>query len=262
AAHTQSAFAIGDEKTEVCSRIQQPVYVVLSNTAEVDAAIQSALEKYWTLSEYVFISKEEYKEVKATKDVLYMMIVQNEGVDGSTFTYENVLQTFYLVRNGTYRINVSGVPVRTDATNESIEIANAIRILQDKIAFRIAKEQQQVEYAAYNEAANARVSIVKAKTLYITTDDLDKTLAGLTDIQAVYSGEVVLVSKSELDHIIEKNNPNTAYVVIENYKSGINYINSKKVIDAESGMVLYINEGKSIKPAAFSKNDFIALQNN
>lgn len=262
AAHTHTAFAISDEKTEVSDRIKLPVYVVLTKTAETDAAIQSTFEKHWTLSELVFISKEEYKELKASDSNLFIMFVQNESVDGSTYTFENVLQSFYLVRNGSYRINVTGVPVQASALADNMELANAVRILQDKLSFRIAKEQQQLEYAGYNDAANARVSIVKAKTLYIATDDLDKSLAGLDDIKAIYSGEVLLVSKNEMSTIIENSTPNAACVIIENFKSGMNYINSKQVIDAETGMVLYIDEGKSLKPVAFSKNDFSELQNN
>lgn len=262
AAHTQTTFAISDEKTEVSDRIKLPVYVVLTNDAEADAAIQSNFEKHWILSELIFISKDEYKDLKASSNNLFIMLAQDESVDGSTYTFENVLQAYYLVRNGSYRINVTGVPVQANALADNLELTNAVRVLQDKISFRIAKEQQQVEYAGYNEAANARISIVKVKTLYIATEDLEKSMASVDAIKAVYSGEVLLVSKNEINAIIEKNTPDAAYVIIENFKSGMNYINSKQVIDAETGMVLYIDEGKSLKPASFSKSDFNALQNN
>ncbi|HET8962367.1 MAG TPA: hypothetical protein VFM99_00600 [Chitinophagales bacterium] len=255
--HTIQA-AITSDKHELSDRIDSTVYVILNNNEKINEAIQKSFEKNWTLSEIKFISKAEYQEIKSTKDNLYIMLSHNEGIDGNTFVYENTMQVFYLVRSGAYRVNITGVPVAETIVDGNID--NAVHLLQDKISFQIAKEQEKMEYEQYSDAANSRINIVKSKALYISSDDLDKNITGLDAIKELYSGEVFIVSLEQMQTIVSQKSDNVAYVVVENFKSGLNYQNSKQVIDASTGMVLYFDESKGMKATGFSKSDFNALQ--
>lgn len=257
ALNTHTLVAGNTDNNEVSSRISKTVYVVLNNDASMQEAIKNSFEQNWTLSEIEFLSISEYKEFKSANDNLYIMLTNNEGVDGNNFVYENTMQVFYLVRSGAYRVNITGVPLNMQ---DASGLSNGVRMLQDKLSFQIAKEQQEMEYADYNAVANSRISIIKTKSLYIASEDLDKVLADLKAIEELYSGEVFIVSHQQLDAIIAQKSDAVAYVAVANFKSGMTYLNSKQVIDAESGMVLYTDESKGMKASGFSKDDFIAIQ--
>lgn len=243
---------------DLSARINKTLYVVLNNDAEVNAILEKCFVENWTLSELAFITKEEYREIKAASDNLFIMLSHNEGVDGNTFIYENTMQVFYLVRSGTYRVNITGVPVGEMTQEAALE--NAVRLLQDKLKFQLAKEQEDVEFDQYADAANSRTDIIRTKALYIASEDLENNISGIDVIKELYSGEVFIVSASQLQEIIEQKPGNVAYVAVENFKSGLSYVNSKQVIDAADGTVLYFDESKGMKAGGFSKSDFSALQ--
>ncbi|MBK7110343.1 MAG: hypothetical protein IPH61_14785 [Bacteroidetes bacterium] len=255
--HTLQAASTSD-KHELSDRIDSTVYVILNNDEKTNDVIQKSFEQNWTLSAIKCISKEEYQEIKTSHDNLFIMLSHNEGIDGNAFVYENTIQVFYLVRSGAYRVNITGVPVAETSVEGNMD--NAVHLLQDKISFQLAKEQEEMDFASYSDAANSRVNIVRTKALYISSDDLDKNIAGLDAIKELYSGEVFIVSPEQMQTIVFQKSDNVAYVIVENFKSGLNYQNSKQVIDAANGMVLYFDESKGMKETGFSKSDFNALQ--
>ncbi|MBC8046818.1 MAG: hypothetical protein H7Y00_08485 [Fimbriimonadaceae bacterium] len=255
-----STTAVLSDNATLSERIQNPVFIVLTeNNDAFNNAVKIAVENNWSISNYAFISHEEYKEVKRTSENLFIMLIENESVDGSSYTYPYVLESFYITR-GSYRYNVSGAPL-LNVSNESMhaEVFNGIRLLQDKLSFKIASETKETEFVSFNDAVRSRTSIVKMKKLYISEEDLDKNILTIDAIKNIYNGEVIIVSNEELAEIVQSNT-DVLYVTVNNFKNGLGYTNFKQVIDAGTGSVMYNNEIKSVKPLAFNKSDFESLK--
>ncbi len=255
-----ASATIKADNTTLTERLRNPVYVVLSDdNTEFNTAVKSAVENFWTVSDYAFVSREEYKALKKSDVYIFLMLLDDESIDGSSNAYEHVLQLFYMVHSGSYRNNITGAPVANlTKENAALEITNAVRLVQDKLSFKIAGEASTSEYANFEDAVKSRTGIVKTKKLYIAQEDLDKDLANLEDIKNVYSGEVIIVSKAELAKMVNEKN-DILYVSVGSYKNGMGYMNLKQVLNADSGTVLYNNETKSVKPVAFNKSDFEKL---
>lgn len=247
------------DNATINERLKQPVKVVLSDGDEpLNAAIKSAIENNWTISDYAFITHEQFKEDKKVSDNIYLMLLENESIDGSSNPYDHVLQAFYMVRSGSFRNNITGVPL-SSVTSEGIQkiISNAVLLLQDKLSFEMAKEINK-EYTNFDEQVKSKTGIVKTKKLYVIQQDLDQSMASLDQIKEVYSGEVFIVSEQELQKIIQSKT-DAAYITVDNVKSGMNYFSYKNIIDASNGKVLYTNESKGKNETAFGKADFEKL---
>lgn len=248
--------AVRADNTSIADRLQKPVYVVMDPDHKTyNDEIKSALDDSWTASGYAFITLDDFRKLMYTEENLFMVMTKNESVDGSSTPYPYSIQLFYLIRNGSYRINVTAVPLADPDGTGASDILTAVRILQDKLNFKLEKESEGDKNADFADAVEARTGIIKTKKLYIAQDDLDKDLATVDDIKKIYTGDVFVVSREALNKLIENKEPDAVYVLIENFKSGLTFNNSKQVVDAGTGQVLYARNTVSAKAQGFDKND-------
>jgi hypothetical protein len=245
----------------ITERLSKPLYVVLSNeNVAINQEIRNAMDQHWVISDIEYISEDEYEPLSWTEDNCFLIYQKNQSVDGDgNMVRSEVIRMVAFTKKGKMVQNVAGTPVlNTDRIHED-DLANSVRILQDKVRFELYKEEGETAFESYAEMVEESTGIVKLKKLYISAQDLEVGM-DYASIRTLYDGDVRIVDRSYIDMLIEQKASDAVYVLIDYIQtSGISYISTKTILDAESGAVLYKNATTSISPKGFGKRDFKKL---
>lgn len=252
----QSAFAM-DAALTISSMMDKPVQVVLSaDDANYNSYIQYAMQNYWQVNSFTCISEDQFEQEKVNSDQLFLVHSFNQTADESGTVYNEVLKLVCFKKDGKLVSIVAGAPVLTEAQSSDAGLINAVRLVHDKLQFALFKEQRDLKFAAYDMGVDSRTHIVRTKTLYIAREDLDASLTA-ESIRSVYAGDVVIIGRDSLNAIIDSKSGNALYAVVYNQAtSSISYINTKNIVDASSGQLLYSDESTTMKPEGFTPRDF------
>ena len=258
-----SLFAfIAKAETSLQERLQLPLYVILSDSDnEINKQLQSVMDGYWDLNDVEYISEADYEELSWTAQNCFMVYQKNQSVeDDGTTVYSEVLRIVAFTKKGKLVENIAGSPILgSDGINRSTSLVNAVKLLQDKVQFVLYKEQGDSEYASYSQKINSESSIVKLKKLYISAQDLEEGL-DYASIRDLYKGEVKIVDKSYIDKLVEQGSEDAVYVIVNKRQtSGFTYVNTKLIVDASTGALVYKDETTSTSPKGFGKKDFKKL---
>ncbi|MBC8172350.1 MAG: hypothetical protein H7X71_00470 [Chitinophagales bacterium] len=241
----------------VNERLENPIMVVFdANDAEYNQYVKYAVENYWTLNSYIFMPASQFENAKMNSDNVFLMKAENQSAkDEGTTVYEDVMQLVYFIKKGKLVTQVAGTPIVKDDMDSKNTVINGVRVLQDKLQFIVYKEEKEASENTYAKNVESRSDIVKLKKLYIAAEDLDETLS-LNDIVSMYEGEIFLVSRDELNKLIDSKSPDILFAVVFNRKtSNVSYVNTKQIVSANSGEVIYKDETTSVKPQGFTKRD-------
>ncbi|MBC8048275.1 MAG: hypothetical protein H7Y00_15855 [Fimbriimonadaceae bacterium] len=247
--------------TSLQERLQSPVYIVMETNDEVyNESVTQAVENYWEASAYTFITKKEYETAKGKSQNIFLIKNENQAAeDEGTMIYEDVMKLVYFVKKGRLVYTVAGTPILDENNEMSTSVINAVRVLQDKLHFMMFKEEKNTAFASYDKEVKSKTSILKVKTLYIVKEDIDAT-ATLEEIAALYDGDLKIVTKEELQNIVNSKTDDALYIAINNRKtSNVSYVNTKQVFMASTGELIYNEETTSIKPQGLTKKDMKEL---
>lgn len=239
---------------------ENPIHVILYNDDPAyNSGIQQAINKYWSLNNYQFVTEEEFNNLKKENANLFLIKNESQSVEEGTLVYDEVIRIVQFSKGGKMITQVAGTPViKKDEDDSSISYVNAVLGLQDKVQFEISKSENNSTFNSYSDKVKNRTNIVKLKTLYIADEDIKDGLT-VEMVNELYSGELVVLSRSELADLINSQS-NIVYAVVNNKPtSGFTYVNTKQIIDASNGQVLFKNESTTIKPEGFSKKDWKKL---
>ncbi len=266
--HTTLLFAfslfavIAKANTSLQERLQLPLYVILSDSDnEINKQLRTVVDGYWDLNDVEYISEADNEELSWTAANCFLVYQKNQSVeDNGTTVFSEVLRIVAFTKNGKLVENIAGSPIlSSDGINRATNLVNAVKLLQVKLQFALYKEQGDSEFASYSQKIDAESSIVKLKKLYISSQDLDEGL-DYASIRELYKGEVKIVDKSYIDKLVEEGSGDAVYVIVNKRQtSGFTYVNTKMIVDAASGALVYRDETTSTSPKGFSKKDFKKL---
>jgi hypothetical protein len=250
----------GKNDKAISERLEKPLIVVLDASDEnYNAHVKYAVENYWSANEYTFLSASQFEEYKSFSDNIFLIKNEKQAAeDVSTTVYDNVMKLVYFKKEGKLVANLAGTPLIQESTQDvKATVINAVRVLQDKLQFVLfSEEKKNAEFAKnYEKKVESRSTIVEVKKLYIAKEDIDASITEV-EIKALYDGEVYIVTREELEKMIDSKAEDVLYAVVFNKKtSNVTYVNSKHVVSASTGEVVYTDESMSMNPKGFTKKD-------
>ena len=182
-------------------------YVVLESNplSDYNLEIQDAVKKLWHITEYEFLKMEDFAEKSKDKNAsfLYLAGVSFEK-DRSNTRYQ-----FLCLSLGGDRVSiddlkdVANIPMAyygVDGDHYAYKIGIMVRFLQYHVRL-ITENIKIVDNNVYNYY-NENMSDVKGKTLYLVEEELEREVASLAKIRAIYPGEVKLVDRETIKELI------------------------------------------------------------
>lgn len=255
-----SFAAIGKFDKAISERLEKPLIVVLDAAdTNYNAYVKYAVENYWSANDYIFLNASQFDEYIKTSDNIFLIKNEKQSAeDVGTTVYDNIMKLVYFKKDGKLVTSLAGAPlIHEDVTDVKTTVINAVRLLQDKLQFALFEEEKEnAEFAkSYNKTISKRSTIVQVKKLYIAKEDIDESLTE-NEIKSLYDGDIFIVTREELDRLIDSKADEILYAVVFNKKtSEITYVNSKHVVSASTGEVLYADETTSMQPKGFTKKD-------
>jgi len=242
-------------------------YVVLESNplSDFNLEIQDAVKKLWHITEYEFLKMEDFAEKSKDKNAsfLYLAGVSFEK-DRSNTRYQ-----FLCLSLGGDRVSiddlkdVSNIPMAyygVDGDHYAYKIGIMVRFLQYHVRL-ITENIKIVDNNVYNYY-NENMSDVKGKTLYLVEEELEREVASLAKIRAIYPGEVKLVDRETIKELIMAEDENA--VVLHKVGPEGKKMNArvyKILIGAADAKFYYFDYHKANakKPDAFLASDFKKL---
>ncbi|HAE14214.1 MAG TPA: hypothetical protein DCG24_08265 [Bacteroidetes bacterium] len=242
-------------------RLEKPLYVVLSNdNVTINQELREAFDNNWVLNEVNYITEDEYEPLSWTEENCFLIYQKNQQIDGEGNTvFSEVIRIVAFTKKGKLVENIAGTPVFNSIEPHEADLVSSLRILQDKVRFELYREQGETEFSSYSEKIQQSSGIVQLKKLYISAQDLEQGM-DYASISDIYEGEVRIVDRSYIEQLIEQKASDAVYVLIDHMQtSGISYLSTKTIMDAETGTVLYKDSDTALSPRGFGKRDFKKL---
>ena len=246
------------ENKPIREKLGNGLYVVLDEEygEAYNTSIRDALAKHWNRCEVTYIEFSEVEELKKDINNLFLLQVEDEGIDGSTHDYRDLIVLSYFARSGRTRVNITGSPIKIKPSSKTAEsLDHAIQVLSDRIGYEMAKQDDIVD--DYEEYLYDRREMLEDKTIYITYGDLD---IELSDVAKFYDGKVDKVKKSDIEALIASGDTKAAIAVVNSYKISSSWVITKDIIDVASGEFLYSRTTTSAsEDGGFGKKEFKEL---
>jgi hypothetical protein len=182
-------------------------YVVLETNAisDYNIEIQDAVNKFWDITEFEFLKMEDFSEKSKDKNAsfLYLAGVSFEK-DRSNARYQ-----FICLSLGGDRVSiddlkdVANIPMSyyaVDGDHYAYKLGIMIRFLQYHV--RLISENHKIVSQNVYKYYNENTADVKGKTLYLVEEELASGVNSLSEIKAVYPGEVKLVDREAIKELI------------------------------------------------------------
>ena len=247
----------------LAERLEQPLVVVLADEWDhpINKEITHAISNYWNLNEVHYITESDYQEIPLSDNSCFLIYQKHQSVeDEGTTVYSEVIRVVGFSASGKRVRNFAGAPLLwEEGEDHQLAMVIAVRMLQDKLQFALFSEHGEAGFAYQTERIQQKNAVVKLKKLYIAAQDLEDEL-DFASIRALYDGEVKIVDRSYIDKLISEAPEDALYVVVNNRQtSGFTYVNTKMVIDAVDGALVYKDENMNFEPKGFDKRDFKKL---
>lgn len=182
-------------------------YVVLEANplSDYNMEIRDAVNKYWNITDYEFLSFEEFEEKSRDPDAsfLYQAAVSFEK-DRTRARY-----TFLCLSMGGDVISLddlkdlANIPLSyygLDADHYAYKLGVMVRFLQDHIRL-ITKHPEFVTQNVYRHY-NENMADVRGKTLYLVKDEVESSIASEVMIRQIYPYHVRLVDREKIKELI------------------------------------------------------------
>ncbi len=242
-------------------------YVILESNplSDYNLEIQDAVKKFWKITEYEFLSFDEFgdKSVDKNASFLYVAAVNFEK-DKSHTRYRFLC----LSLGGDYTSiddmkDMTNLPLSyygVDQDHFSYKLGTIIRFMQDHIRL-ITRQPDLVSQNVYKHY-NENMADIKGKTLYFVEDELARNVSSEAKIRALYPNQVKIVSREEIKELIMAGDENAVFlhkVGPEGKKMSARVY--KILIGAADGKFYYFDYHtvNAKKPDAFLASDFKKL---
>jgi len=183
-------------------------YVVLDDNpiSDYNMKIEEVMKKYWKLTEFQFITQEEFNRLRLDKKNSFLIL--------STVTFhKDKLQANYdffsLLMGGPYSV-IKAMPIiaqvplgYTEAPQESkaYKLGAMLKFLQAHV--ELVKQKPEILKDNVFKYYNNNQKSIKDKTLYLIKEEMPPNLNSKTEIAACYPYKIKFVSRDELEEAID-----------------------------------------------------------
>jgi hypothetical protein len=186
--------------------------VVLENDAFsfFNPEIKAAVEKYWTVTPYKFITTTEFNEVWNNPEYSFLVLtVSNFSNDksGSAYDYLNLLLGAK-VMNLDQLAEFCTVPLFTEGNDDedyTYKIELIVRFIQQHAQTLVESPTNQT--LKYLKFYNKNIPEIKYKTILIKKEDIDPEINSEAKIKAYYVYDFKIVDEDEIIKAVEEKTP-------------------------------------------------------
>ncbi len=229
---------------------------------EYNSIIRDIMAKEWTITEYDFISSDEFEEKR--KDPQYSFIYMAQV----TFEKDETDATYrflHLSLGGDYfRMNempdIVAVPLAyfsVEEDNYAYKLAVLVRFMQNHA--KLIREKPEIVSVNVFKHYNDNIRDIRGKTLYILENELSKEVNSAARIKKVYPYPFRIATKEEIEQAIDERNPDVVFL----HKVGpegtkVNARCYKVIIGADDANFYYFDYHKisDKNPDGFLESDF------
>ncbi len=192
-------------------------YVVLDANpmSEYNFEITDAVEKYWTLTEYEFIDRNDFEEnvTDETKSFLYMAIVNFEK-DKSQTMYNFLCLSI----GGDYPTmgemkDIVNIPISfygVAEENFAYKLGTLVNFMQNHVKL-ICEDPELVSQNVFKHY-NDNMADIQNKTLYLVKDELERSARTEAAIKQVYPYDIKFVTREEIKDAIMNKEENVVFL--------------------------------------------------
>ncbi|MCB0753725.1 MAG: hypothetical protein KDC52_19790 [Ignavibacteriae bacterium] len=220
-------------------------YFIQSENTELNSAIESILEKYWTINNFQMVTESQVPSEPNEKSFYLGFFTYNfsreAGRTGALDMDYSVTQLI-LFKALSESKKDKRKPIETLATVElneitPVDILQSIQILQSQIKFvKKLDTKKRLDFKELlSEICEQRKIKIKDKTLYLNEYQLSPRLGSKEDVEKVYSLPFEIKSKEEIEEAILNQEPNIVYAKFVRLRT----LHFLVIIDAENSDILY-----------------------
>ncbi len=241
--------------------------VVLPNNPllEYNYVIKTVMEQEWEITDYDFISFEEFEDKRFDPKYSFLYMTQvNFDNDKTDANYRFI----HLSLGGDYfRMNqmpdIASVPVayyNVEEENYGYKLGILVRFIQKHA--KLIKEHPEIVSVNVFKHYNDNIEDIKSKTLYLLENELSKDINSAARIKKIYPYKFRIVTKEDIEQAIKDRDENIVFL----HKVGpegtkVNARCYKIIIGAGDANFYYFNYHKvnSKQPDGFLEDDLKKL---
>lgn len=182
-------------------------YVVLDANpmSEYNFEMKDAIKKYWNLTEYEFIDRNDFEENASdeTKSFLYMAVVNFEK-DKSQTRYNFLCLSI----GGDYPTmgemkDIVNIPVSfygVEEENYAYKLGTLVNFMQNHVKL-ITEDPEMVSQNVFKHY-NDNMADIQSKTLYLVKEEMERSAQTEASVKAVYPYDFKFVSREDIKEAI------------------------------------------------------------
>jgi len=224
--------------------------------------IKDALEKYWNITPFDFITNDEFKEKMSDSTYSFLLLTQSHYEKDK----KNIHYNFLNLLLGAKHTSLSELPeiaslplsyFEGDEENYGFKLGVIVRFFQNR-AMEL-KEKGSISSMKYLTYYNDFASQIKTKKLLIYEGNLQPKLRSLKAIKEYYKYDIEIVSADALSEIVSLGEDNIYFLHFvgpeETQRSGRCF---KVILGLTDANIVYFNKHNisEKRPAGFLPSDF------
>ena len=198
--------------------LNSKLYVVLESNpiAEYNFKIQEAVKKAWNITEYEFISLDQFEEMYNDPDKSFLMMTQVVFQNDKTKVRYNFLSIF-IGKEGLDGFedlpDIAAIPLAYTEVDEEFwvyKMESLVRFMQTHI--RNMKDNPGMIKKNIFQYYNENTKDIKQKTLYLVKDEVAPNIGTEAKIKKIYPYKVKFVTREEIEEVITNRDENVVYL--------------------------------------------------
>ena len=198
--------------------LNSKLYVVLEANpiAEYNFKIQDAVKKAWTLTDYEFISLDQFKQMYNDPNKSFLMMTQVIFHKDRTKVRYNFLHIF-IGKKGLDGFedlpDIAAVPLSYTEVDEEYwvyKIESLVRFLQTHV--QNMKNNPDMIKKNVLQYYNENTKDIKQKTLFLVKDEVAPNISTISKIKKIYPYKVKFVTPQEIEEAIADRDENVVYL--------------------------------------------------
>jgi hypothetical protein len=217
------------------------LYVVLPGGEEIDSALKTSVEKFWTFNKYEFVDMDKYNELKKSPANFFLTLIKLARTKNY---YEQDYMYLFLMKG-----SKNGKPQYNDPLAD-LQLTGSEDISSGEYVIPTTQMPVLIKYIQWyaNLVTSGKISSsgdlkrmvnesspkIKSKPLYVLDSDLNKKIKSEADIKKEYPGQVHVVTEGELEEIIAADSDVHLFFCVKSDSKAWDY-----VYNVKTGQLLY-----------------------
>ncbi|NOQ28415.1 MAG: hypothetical protein GQ564_23880 [Bacteroidales bacterium] len=198
--------------------LNSKLYVVLEYNpiAEYNFKIQEAVKKAWNITEYEFITLDQFEEMYNDPNKSFLMMTQVVFQNDKTKVRYNFLSIF-IGKEGLDGFeelpDIAAIPLAYTEVDEEFwayKMESLVRFMQTHI--QNMKNNPGMVKKNIFQYYNENTKDIKQKTLYLVKDEVAQNINTEAKIKKIYPYKVKFVTREEIEEAITNRDENVAYL--------------------------------------------------